>query len=139
VEKGRRGRGHADRFTLRQAVAVAYGLQYLGACFDLATANRACEWVARQHLGKLAFEFARGRTVLLVGRDGRADLIEPAVPAQANRALRLLLSQLDLRKCYERTLGKASRAGIRLAGEERELAEWLASEEAATEKRTGRG
>jgi hypothetical protein len=115
VEKGRRGRGHTDRYSIPQATACAYAQQNLAAGFDHATAYAAARWVIRQSPGELVKEFAAGRTVLLVNRNGRADLIEPALRPDASRGLRLLLAHLDLEKAHDRVQRRVKKLGMRPA------------------------
>ena len=128
VASGGPGRGRHRRFSVQQTVAVAYGASFLAANCVHSWAYAATSWVAAQHPGALIVEFAQGKTLLALLPHGKSRLVEPYLEPQAGHDKHLLLSQLDLSKCYWRVLKKATERCFRLSREEQELAEKLAKQ-----------
>jgi hypothetical protein len=119
LRKGKQGRGHSGNWSVMQTVAAAYAKAFLEADCHPSWAYEACRWVAQQHPGALAVEFAQGRVLLALLPGGEGQLVKPALKPGATREHQLMVAQLDLQKVHDRVLRRADELVERLVGEEK--------------------
>jgi hypothetical protein len=89
-------------------LGASYGMAFLRAGCHRDWANAAAAWVAQQDVQSLAADFAAGRTLLSMAPDGSARLVGPTFRPSANsRAARIMAAELNLARCYQKTLTRA--------------------------------
>jgi hypothetical protein len=115
--KGSKGRGNARRFSLTQAVAIAYGAAFLDANCHHDWAYEAVRFVASQTPGQLEAAFRQGRTLanLLPDHLGQSRLVKPYLKPEATREQRLMVDKLNLEAWYRRISRRAEELAVHVA------------------------
>jgi hypothetical protein len=105
--KGHARGQYSNRYSFTTMLAIAFGRKVKAAGFDRRAVSSATVWVAAQDPARLLRAFQAGKTVLLPYAEAPPVLIEAALPPDTRRELRLLLSQLDLARCFRQVEAKA--------------------------------
>jgi hypothetical protein len=108
---GRRYRGAKAHWPWMAVVGCAYYKSFVDAGCDLGWGRAAAAWVAASRPEDVQAAFNEGKTLVALTTAGLGQLVTPYLrpgrPAAAERANRLLIAQLDLRMCYQRTVVRA--------------------------------
>jgi hypothetical protein len=93
-------------FSVMQCVACAYGECFRKAGIDQCWRDEAIAFVARLTIADLLAAFKEGRVLLSLVPEAteQSRLVQPYLKPGASREDRVMLANLDLSKCYYRTL-----------------------------------
>jgi hypothetical protein len=104
AKRGRAGRWYPHQFDILDIVALRYGATLITAGCHPSWAWMAAAWVADQNPGYLLVQFELGNTHVVPQPAGACYMATPQLPPEASRQVRLIYSQMSLKRVYHETI-----------------------------------